>query len=106
MDRPRPIPGSPAVRALEARTNRLNSWSASAGGMPMPESATSIRQVRPSQLRGDPDHAVPVRELDRVGQQVVEDLRHPPRVAPHGRPVPGPHHDRDALLGGARPKRS
>src|SRR5579872_808436 len=45
MDRPRPEPGSPAVRAFEPRTNRLNSWSASSGGIPMPESATSTRQT-------------------------------------------------------------
>ena len=47
MDRPSPVPGSPAVRALEARTNRLNSCPASAGGMPMPVSVTSIRHGRP-----------------------------------------------------------
>ena len=31
MDSPSPVPGSPAVCALEARTNRLNSCPASAG---------------------------------------------------------------------------
>src|SRR5215469_9134641 len=49
MDRPRPDPGRPAVRALDARTNGPKSRAASSAGMPIPASDTSIRHLAASQ---------------------------------------------------------
>src|ERR1700733_10923990 len=45
IDSPRPVPGRPAIRALDPLTNASNSLAASSGGMPIPVSETSIRQV-------------------------------------------------------------
>nr|WP_239319895.1 hypothetical protein [Planomonospora parontospora] len=39
--RPRPVPGLPASRAVEARKNRENSCSYCSAGMPIPVSATT-----------------------------------------------------------------
>src|ERR1700722_1659340 len=45
IDSPRPVPGRPAIRALEPLTNASNSLAAASGGIPIPVSETSIRQV-------------------------------------------------------------
>src|SRR5450756_892118 len=45
MAKPRPVPGRPAILAFDPRTNALNRRFASSGGMPIPVSDTSIRQL-------------------------------------------------------------
>ena len=45
MARPSPVPGRPAILALDPRTNGPNRRAASSAGMPIPVSETSMRQV-------------------------------------------------------------
>ena len=68
--------------AVEVRKKRSNSRSRSSAAMPMPVSATSIdRATRRGGRQRTVDAAARGRELDRVGDQVVDHLREPVRVA-------------------------
>ena len=98
----------PAVRAFEARKNRENSSACSSSGMPIPVSAdlhlpaagavatmtvavvtsTAVAVTAATERHGaHSDATLGRRELDRVRQQVLEELRQAGRRRPERRPV-------------------
>lgn len=105
IDRPRPVPGSPALRAFGRADEpveqppglRLGDADAAVGNVDPPLAAVVVRR--------DAHLLVPVREPDRVRDQVVQDLRQPALVTRDVRPGAGPQLDGDALLGRAGRRR-
>ena len=79
---PMPEPSAERPRAPRTWWNRSNSSSRSAAGMPMPVSATSSTAVVAVAAQPDGDAAVEG-ELERVGQQVEDDLLPALPVDPH-----------------------
>ena len=112
--RPRPVP--PYLRVVEAST-WLKAWnrrSIRSGGMPMPVSRTA----EVDRDCGDRDRELPVLlgpcstrdhhltrfgELDRVAQQVDQDLPQPRDVADNGRRDVGGHLDKPGPAPSRRP---
>ena len=101
MTRPRPVPGIACSVAVDERKKRWNRRLCSPSGMPMPVSAISTTARPPS--TNARDHASSRgRELERVRDEVADELREPLLVAGHRRHRVDLGDERDLARAGER----